>query len=398
MLAPLVGLTDVASLLLLFAAFRPVPLRMREALVVVGAVVAACAGLGGLFYAAALAALAALVALVRLIELHKLMKLVGTDVSDEHLLAALKPYMAPRLFRAGETIFTRGDKATSLFYLVDGSINLPEINEHVPKGQLFGEIALFTKDRARTLGAKAETDVHALEMQAGDLINLVRSNPQIGFFLIGLITQRLTHDFSYLSELFYSAEAERRQLFELATRDGLTGVSNRRALDERVNVEWAHAMRSKRPISIIILDIDHFKQYNDTFGHGGGDVALKTVAQALAKRVMRRSDLFARYGGEEFSAVLPGTNFEAAMRIAETMRASVAALGMPHPKNESGIVTISAGVATQFSDHDATLAGFLKAADDFLYRAKEMGRNRVEGTTLGSEISEDEDDQERIIA
>jgi diguanylate cyclase (GGDEF)-like protein len=396
MAAPLVAFTDVVALLLLAAAIRSAPRQMREFLVIIGIVVAVGAGIGGLYYACGMAALAAVISALRLIEIRRLMRLVGTDVSDEHLLAALTPYMSPRVFKAGETIFNRGDKATSLFYLVDGTINLPEINEHVRKGQIFGEIALFTKERGRTLGAKAEDEVHTLEMAAEDLISLVRANPRIGFYLIGLITQRLTHDFSYLSELFYSAEAERRHLFDLATRDALTGVSNRRALDERLNVEWAHSMRSKRPISLIILDIDHFKLYNDTFGHTEGDTALKTVAQTLAKRVMRRSDLFARYGGEEFAAILPATNFEAAQRIAETMRASIAGLGLPHPKNESGVVTISAGVATQFPDREATLAAFIKTADDFLYRSKESGRNRVEGTILGTEAPED--DEERVIA
>jgi diguanylate cyclase (GGDEF)-like protein len=396
MLNPVAALTDVGSVLLIVAAFAPAPRRAREYVAAGAALLALGALAGGLYLAAGAAAFACAVAIVKLVALTRLMSLVGTDVSSENLLASLRPYMAPRPFRAGETIFNRGDKATSLFYLLEGSINLPEIDEHVPVGSLFGEIALFTRERQRTLGAKAETDVSTLEMQADDLIDVVKRNPHIGFYLIGLITQRLTHDFSYLSELFYSAEAERRQLFELATRDGLTGVANRRSFDERLNVEWAHAMRSKRPISVIILDIDHFKQYNDTFGHQGGDAALKTVARTMAKCVQRRSDLFARYGGEEFAAILPGTTIEAAARIAESMRAAVAALGMEHPENEGGIVTVSAGAATQYADRDATLAGLLEAADAFLYRAKAAGRNRVETTTLG-DAEEGEDDQ-RVIA
>ncbi|HXP92279.1 MAG TPA: diguanylate cyclase [Candidatus Binatia bacterium] len=395
MLDPAVAVTDVGSVLLIGAASAPGPRRVREYVAVGGLLLALGALFAGLSIAATCAAIAVIIAAAKLIALGRLMSVVGSDVTDENLLAALRPFMAPRKFSAGETIFTRGDKATSLFYLIEGSINLPEINEHVAKGTLFGEIALFTRERRRTLGAKAETDISALEMQAEDLITVVKRNPRIGFYLIGLITQRLTHDFSYLSELFYSAEAERRQLFELATRDGLTGVANRRSFDERLNVEWAHAMRSKRPISLIILDIDHFKQYNDTFGHGAGDTALKSVARAMSKCVQRRSDLFARYGGEEFSAILPGTNSEAANRIAETMRAAVAALAIPHPANEGGIVTVSAGIATQHADRDATMAGFMQASDDYLYRAKAAGRNCIESTVLG-DVGEGDD--QRVIA
>lgn len=395
MLDPAVVLTDAGSILLIGAAIAPAPRRAREYVAVAGALLAIGAVLTSTYFTAACATVAVVITVAKLVELGRLMTVVGSDVSNENLLSSLRPFMSPRSFTAGQTIFNRGDKATSLFYLLDGSINLPEINEHVPQGTVFGEIALFTRERQRTLGAKAETDVSTLEMQAEDLIDVVRRNPRIGFYLIGLITQRLTHDFSYLSELFYSAEAERRQLFELATRDGLTGVANRRSFDERLNVEWAHAMRSKRPISLIILDIDHFKQYNDTFGHGGGDTALKTVARTMAKCVMRRSDLFARYGGEEFAAILPATNSDAARRIGESMRAAVAALNMAHPENEGGIVTVSAGVATQYSDRDARLSAMCQAADDYLYRAKAAGRNRIESTVLG-EIA-DSDDQ-RVIA
>jgi diguanylate cyclase (GGDEF)-like protein len=373
---------DVASFLLVVAQYMRTPIRVREVLMAITVVFAVGAALGEDYLAVTIAAAGVAIGIWRWIELRAVLSVTGEQTPEQRVIAALKPYMSEVGFKAGATIFTRGDESKSLYYLVEGSVAIPEINARISPGQLFGEIALFTKERKRTLGARAETDVKLLEMKGDDFVALVHRSPEIGFFFIGLITQRLTQDFSYVNELFWSAESERQHLFVLATHDGLTGVANRRSFDERLNVEWAHATRLRRPLSLVILDIDHFKQYNDNYGHAEGDAVLRAVAQAMSKCVMRRSDLFARYGGEEFGAIL-GTDFEAAQRIAERLRASVADLNIKHDYNEGGIVTVSAGVATKYPDRDALMAHFVQAADNCLYRAKAEGRNRVCAIILG---------------
>ncbi|MBZ0145888.1 MAG: diguanylate cyclase [Rhodocyclaceae bacterium] len=168
------------------------------------------------------------------------------------------------------------------------------------------------------------------------------------------------------------------ELKRLATRDGLTGVANRRCFDETLASEWLRCTRDVKPLSLILLDVDHFKRYNDTFGHLGGDACLKTIASALAISCHRSADLIARYGGEEFAAVLPGTTVAGALTLAERIRADIAALEMPHPGNDGvGRVSISLGVATVVPDRTLELDCLIDAADRALYAAKRSGRNRA---------------------
>lgn len=168
------------------------------------------------------------------------------------------------------------------------------------------------------------------------------------------------------------------ELKRLATRDGLTGVANRRCFDETLASEWLRCTRDVKPLSLILLDVDHFKRYNDTFGHLGGDACLKTIASALAISCHRSADLIARYGGEEFAAILPGTTVAGALTLAERIRADIAALEMPHPGNDgAGRVSISLGVATVVPDRTLQLDCLIDAADRALYAAKRAGRNRA---------------------
>lgn len=168
------------------------------------------------------------------------------------------------------------------------------------------------------------------------------------------------------------------ELKRLATRDGLTGVANRRCFDETLAAEWQRCMRDVKPLSLVLLDVDHFKRYNDAFGHLGGDACLKTIASALALSCQRSADLAARYGGEEFAAILPGTTASGALALAERIRENIAALEMPHPSNEAaGCVTISLGAATLVPDRTLNLDGLIDAADRALYAAKRAGRNRA---------------------
>jgi diguanylate cyclase (GGDEF)-like protein len=172
-------------------------------------------------------------------------------------------------------------------------------------------------------------------------------------------------------------EEANRRLEALSYQDALTGVANRRALDEALDIEWRRGIRSKRPLSFVLLDIDHFKGFNDTYGHPAGDRALASVAAALASVVQRAGDRIARYGGEEFAALLPETDRPGAEAIAERMRAAVEALGIPNTAAESGKLTVSVGHSTVRAADDGTREALVAAADRGLYQAKGKGRNRA---------------------
>lgn len=163
----------------------------------------------------------------------------------------------------------------------------------------------------------------------------------------------------------------------LALVDGLTGVINRRAFDEKLSNEWLRCSRDKSPIALAILDIDHFKLYNDGYGHQTGDECLKLVAKNISSAVYRPADSVARYGGEEFVIIMPSTTVDAAHLVAERVRQSIEELNIQHVKSKNGIVTISIGVASMTPQQDTKPDMLLKNADEALYQAKASGRNQV---------------------
>jgi len=167
-----------------------------------------------------------------------------------------------------------------------------------------------------------------------------------------------------------------RTIEKLSMSDQLTGLPNRRSFEERIKVEWARATREKTPISILIIDLDKFKDYNDTFGHLQGDVVLQTMAKAFPTVIRRPADFIARWGGEEFIVVLPNTNAAGALEIAERLRA--AAEGVKHRGHENceAVITVSIGVNTM-EPPSGLLEDFFQGADTALYDAKRNGRNRV---------------------
>ncbi|PTB17798.1 hypothetical protein C9I57_26655 [Trinickia symbiotica] len=169
----------------------------------------------------------------------------------------------------------------------------------------------------------------------------------------------------------------------LARTDSLTGLANRRTLDERLEQEWRRAVRTQRPLSLLFVDLDHFKAYNDRYGHQAGDAALAAVGRCLAEQLHRPADLAARYGGEEFVVVLPDTNSMGALSIAESLRTAVAQLAIDHAGSEQGRLTVSIGAASWQGLVANDVASVVKAADEALYRAKAIGRNRVAGAILG---------------
>ncbi len=164
----------------------------------------------------------------------------------------------------------------------------------------------------------------------------------------------------------------------ISTQDGLTGIPNRRHFDETLEREWRRAARSRRPLSLLMLDIDSFKLFNDTEGHQAGDDCLRNVARALSDTLHRAGDVIARYGGEEFAVLLPATDAGHALQVAEALRSRIEALRMPHGASPLGIITVSIGAATAVPPRDGTSCGdFVGVADAALYDAKRLGRNRV---------------------
>jgi diguanylate cyclase (GGDEF)-like protein len=176
-------------------------------------------------------------------------------------------------------------------------------------------------------------------------------------------------------------ELKRKQdaLRGLTIRDALTGIANRRRFDETLREEWSRAVRGHSQLSLIMMDVDHFKIFNDTYGHAAGDACLRQIAQALAQSLLRPVDLVARFGGEEFVCLLPGTDAAGALQVAERFREAVIALRVPHEHSPTApVVTLSQGLATLLPVAEAQADLLLVEADNHLYEAKRNGRNRIE--------------------
>ena len=189
-----------------------------------------------------------------------------------------------------------------------------------------------------------------------------------------------------LSVVIYMRDVTERkrleeQLAKLALLDGLTGIENRRAFDQAIDREWKRTLRTGLPLSLLLFDVDHFKPFNDTYGHQVGDDCLRAIACALRSAVNRPGDVVARYGGEEFVVLLPATDIEGAEILANRLCYRVADLRIPHSTNDArGVVTISGGVSTALARSGGTIKmpeGLLLAADAALYKAKHAGRNRI---------------------
>jgi diguanylate cyclase (GGDEF)-like protein len=170
----------------------------------------------------------------------------------------------------------------------------------------------------------------------------------------------------------------RDALSRLARLDGLTGLPNRRTFDDVLDREWRRLARVSQPLSLILFDVDHFKLYNDTYGHGSGDVCLKAIADCATAALQRPADMVARYGGEEFIAVLPDTTSDGAKAVAEDIRENIAARGIAHETSPTApIVTVSLGLVTAVPTPDGAVDDLVAAADRALYAAKAAGRNCI---------------------
>lgn len=182
----------------------------------------------------------------------------------------------------------------------------------------------------------------------------------------------------------------RDQLAEMAVTDALTGLSNRRRMEQKLNAETERLAQSEDWLSVLLIDIDFFKQFNDTYGHLNGDRCIVMIASALKRALTRASDLSARYGGEEFACVLPGADATAALTMAEEIQVQVGALNIPHARSTvSPNVTISIGIATGRCQPGMTPDKWIAHADQQLYRSKASGRNTITAITFGTSGAEE---------
>lgn len=209
--------------------------------------------------------------------------------------------------------------------------------------------------------------------------------------------QRLVQMRYSLVVLTQKLDDANRELQRISALDGLTGVANRRSFDETLAREWRRAQRSGRPLSLLLGDVDFFKQFNDACGHQAGDACLQAVARALAREIRRPGDMLARYGGEEFAAILPDTESAGAAMLAEAMRRGIEALAIPHPTSSvAPVVTFSIGVATLLPDGGNNAEIVLRHADEALYDAKHGGRNRVVAHRTARAAAESIDTNEAV--
>lgn len=215
-------------------------------------------------------------------------------------------------------------------------------------------------------------EIGALSREFNSMLGMIESNNTELLRLNAELTSKHQKVLEIQGEL-QNANAELKRLSE---HDPLTGLSNRLALEKKLEQAWEILSRTGDPLTVMLADIDHFKRYNDRYGHQAGDDALKQVATILENAVQRKSDMAARYGGEEFLLVLPGTDVDAALEIAASIREQIIAAGIEHDCNPvEPYLTISIGVSTVVPHSDLTMEDLVSAADKALYKVKESGRN-----------------------
>ena len=178
-------------------------------------------------------------------------------------------------------------------------------------------------------------------------------------------------------------EVANAALEQLATADPLTGLANRRRFDVFIQQEWQRSARTRLPVSLILVDIDHFKEFNDHHGHPAGDECIRQVAAVLRRAAHRVTDLCCRFGGDEFAVVLVDTDSAGALIVAEAIRTGVEKIGITHGRSPAGKVTVSLGVASRAEGY-ATVGEMVSACDQALYRVKERGRNRTQAAAEAS--------------
>jgi diguanylate cyclase (GGDEF)-like protein len=317
---------------------------------------------------------------------HVLEMMAGFDIGrrgaiglfrDSGEIVARRPYAEQDLGRsiAGSTLYEQMRQAAS------GGIAMRSPIDQVLRRIRYRQLA---NQPLRVTVALAEDELlsewrTATYVQTGVILLMCALTTLAGTFLVRAIRHR-----GRVEARLYRARRELRhanaRLRHMAQHDGLTDLPNRRSFDEHLARTVAQAARGRRPVAVVMMDVDHFKRYNDRYGHPAGDRCLQAVARAADAAARRPGDIVARYGGEELVALLPDTDRDGARTVAEAMRRAVEEQAIEHAGNPpAGRVTISVGVAVQIPDpetHDAAV--LLRDADAALYRAKSGGRNRVE--------------------
>lgn len=232
-------------------------------------------------------------------------------------------------------------------------------------------------------GVDHEADYRALTRDNGyvwirDVVHVVRKPDGEVDALVGFM-----FDISERKKTEEKLLSLQKELEALSFKDGLTGIANRRRFDASLELEWENARHSRLPLSLILLDVDFFKQFNDLYGHIEGDNCLTQIAQTLNLALVGPRDLAARYGGEEFILMLPETDLEAALKVAERCQRLIEKQAIPHERSAvSQFVTASMGVSSIVPAEGSRPTDFIHAVDRLLYAAKQNGRNRVETASL----------------
>lgn len=240
--------------------------------------------------------------------------------------------------------------------------------------QIMAEHGSFIESELQTSNKRLQLEIRERKQAEARLQMLVTAISQRNLDL-EIILDTLREHGDAIHDQWYAKIQEAKHL---AGVDGLTQIANRRRFDEHLEAQWQLMTEQQAPISLILADIDYFKQYNDTYGHLLGDTCLKHVAQALQGSISHMTDLVARYGGEEFAAIMPETDLSGAIAVATRMQAQIEYLQLPHARSStSHYVTLSMGVASCIPSLDQSPQALVAAADRLLYTAKQSGRNQI---------------------
>lgn len=288
-----------------------------------------------------------------------------------------------RRIGAGEVLFREGDAGSEMFFVRSGTvattIRLPDGSDReiarFQEGNFFGEMSIFENARRSATCTAAEESV-LISLHEKDFYRIIEEHPGIAtkimFRMLNITAQRLRDTGEFLSDMVHWGEAARRR----AITDELTGAYNRRFLDEAMPGHIERARNTGSPLTVVMVDLDFFRDINEQYGHEMGDRCIVEVVRVF-NGVLRESDILARFGGDEFTILMPEIASAAAMETAERARAEVASIGILKelPGTVKGI-TLSMGVAT-FPGDGGDMPSLKQAADRALYHAKESGRNRV---------------------
>ncbi len=305
---------------------------------------------------------------------------------DERELEYVAKFLKTEDMKAGQTIFREGQAGDRLYIVARGVIAssslMPngkqrEISRFV-SGEFFGEMAIF-EDAPRSASCYVVEDGALLSFHSTDFFSIIMHNSAIAnkimYAIMNIVSQRLKDKSEFLSDLVHWGEAAHKR----AITDDLTGIYNRRFLDDELEIYFESARKSGKELSVMMIDLDRFRVINEDFGLQAGDRVLKRVAD-LFKRELREGDILARYGGDEFVIILPNTKTDKAHSIAESIRLKAAKIHLLKQSDGTTFdVSLSIGISSHSSVTD-TIESLKESADQALYRAKKEGRNRVIST------------------